>query len=317
MRHLQEEMERRSLPTSGVGWRVLVFAAYIVLLTGAALVFVFVFKQAQAPPAMLEAAPPATGPRRMGPPAVPATGPTTAPTTATAPASRPATAPATKKWTPPRFTARRRARDAMVRTIRRYGLTDSAVLAAMTAVPRHEFVPRLRLSAAYDDNPLPIGYGQTISQPYIVAEMTRQLQLKPTSRVLEIGTGSGYQAAVLTEFTPHVYSIEIVEPLATSAAERLKRLGYDVVRARHGDGYYGWKGQENFDAIIVTCAAGQIPPPLVRQLAPGGRMVIPVGSPFAVQSLMLVTKDSTGRVHSRSLMGVRFVPLTHGDAPAK
>ena len=110
----------------------------------------------------------------------------------------------------------------MVRTIRRYGLTDSAVLAAMTAVPRHEFVPRSRLSAAYDDNPLPIGYGQTISQPYIVAEMTRQLQLKPTSRVLEIGTGSGYQAAVLTEFTRHVYSIEIVEPLATSAAKRLK-----------------------------------------------------------------------------------------------
>ena len=204
----------------------------------------------------------------------------------------------------------------MVRTIRAYGLKDEAVLVAMAAVPRHEFVPRNQQRMAYADSPLPIGHGQTISQPFIVAEMTRLLNLTPKSRVLEIGTGSGYQAAVLTEFTTHVYSIEIVEPLAKNAADRLDRLGYDVVSVRHGDGYYGWPEKAPFDAVIVTCAAGQIPPPLIQQLAPGGRMVIPVGPPFGLQSLMLVEKGPDGKVRSRSLMRVRFVPFVRGKALA-
>jgi protein-L-isoaspartate(D-aspartate) O-methyltransferase len=201
----------------------------------------------------------------------------------------------------------------MVAVIRAYGLDDAAVLDAMRNIPRHEFVPERHAASAYDNSPLPIGYGQTISQPYMVAEMTRLLDLDPSDRVLEIGTGSGYQAAVLAEFTPHVYTVEIVEPLAESARKRLHRLGYDVVRVRHGDGYYGWQQHAPFDGIIVTCAAGQIPPPLVQQLAPGGRMVIPVGPVYATQSLMLVTKDEQGRVHSRSLMAVRFVPLRRTD----
>ena len=228
----------------------------------------------------------------------------------------PAAAPS-KKWTPPRFTARQRERDAMVRTIQGYGLGDEAILRAMAAVPRHEFVPGYLSRQAYADRPLPIGHGQTISQPYIVAEMTRQLELTPSSRVLEIGTGSGYQAAVLTEFTPHVYSIEIVQPLAEAAKKRLNGLGYDVVGARLGDGYHGWPEKAPFDAIIVTCAAGQIPPPLIKQLAPGGRMVIPVGRAFATQSLMLVQKEKDGTVRSRSLMLVRFVPLVRRDALAR
>ena len=199
----------------------------------------------------------------------------------------------------------------MVRVIRAYRLTDEAVLAAMSHVPRHEFVPRRHRGAAYADRPLPIGYGQTISQPYIVAEMTRQLHLHARSRVLEIGTGSGYQAAVLAEFTPHVKSIEIVKELADAAAGRLKRLGYSTVSVRHADGYYGWPRHAPFDAIIVTCAAGQIPPPLLKQLAPGGRMIIPVGAPYARQFLMLVEKLKDGTLRSRNLMGVRFVPFVH------
>ena len=162
----------------------------------------------------------------------------------------------------------------MVRRIRGYRLKDQAVLDAMNAVPRHEFVPPEWDNRAYADGALPIEHGQTISQPYMVAEMTRLLKLKPTSRVLEIGTGSGYQAAVLTEFTPHVFTIEIVEPLAKAAAERLKKLKYTVVTARQGDGYFGWKEKAPFDGIVVTCAAGQIPPPLMKQLAPGGRMAV-------------------------------------------
>lgn len=221
-----------------------------------------------------------------------------------------AAVPGREKWTPPRFEARQDERDRMVGVIRDYGLTDEAVLAAMRAVPRHEFVPARSSRRAYADTPLPIDHGQTISQPYIVAEMTRRLKLTGESRVLEIGTGSGYQAAVLTEFTQHVYTVEIVDALAGSAKERLDRLGYDVVEAEGRDGYHGWPEKGPFDAIIVTCAAGQIPPPLIKQLAPGGRMVIPVGGRFAIQSLMLVEKDEDGAVRSRSLMQVRFVPLT-------
>ena len=233
------------------------------------------------------------------------------------PAKKPSASVPSKEWTPPNFTSRQTERAAMVRVIRAYGLKDKAVLQAMASVPRHEFVRKGEQSAAYDDTPLPIGYGQTISQPYIVAEMTRRLNLTRESRVLEIGTGSGYQAAVLTEFTRHVYSIEIVEPLAKTAKERLKRLGYDVVQVRTGDGYYGWPEEKSFDAIIVTCAAGQIPPPLIGQLAPGGRMVIPVGPAFGTQSLMLVQKDKDGTVRSRSLMLVRFVPLIRQNASSK
>jgi protein-L-isoaspartate(D-aspartate) O-methyltransferase len=231
------------------------------------------------------------------------------------PRTESASAPRTEpdKWTPPRFKARQDDRNAMVRTIRRYGLTDKAVLAAMAAVPRHEFVPDRHARMAYADTPLPIGHGQTISQPYMVAEMTRLLELTPESKVLEIGTGSGYQAAVLTEFTEHVYSVEIIKPLAEAARKRLKRLGYTPVEVRHADGFHGWKEKGPFDAIIVTCAAGQIPPPLIKQLKPGGRMIIPVGARFAVQSLMLVEKDREGKVRSRSLMRVRFVPLLRKD----
>jgi len=198
----------------------------------------------------------------------------------------------------------------MLLVIRRHGMRDRTVLEAMARVPRHKFVPEDEKRYAYRDGPLPIGYGQTISQPYIVAEMTRQLNLAADSKVLEVGTGSGYQAAVLAEITPHVWTIEIIKPLAESAAERLEKLGYTNVEVRHGDGYYGWEEEAPFDAIIVTAAAGQIPPPLLSQLTAGGRMVIPVGGPFSTQTLVLVEKAADGTVTSRELMGVRFVPLT-------
>jgi len=233
------------------------------------------------------------------------------------PSSAPATTKPAKPWTPPAAKGRENERREMVRVIRRHGLTDSAVLKAMGQVARHEFVPDRYDRQAYGDTPLPIGHGQTISQPYIVAEMTRQLKLTRDSRVLEIGTGSGYQAAVLTQFTRHVHTIEIVKPLADQAARRLRRLGYSVVRTKHADGYYGWGEAGPFDAIIVTCAAGQVPPPLIKQLKPGGRMVIPVGGAFSVQQLLLIEKRKGGTVRSRSLMAVRFVPLTRKKAPAK
>jgi protein-L-isoaspartate(D-aspartate) O-methyltransferase len=232
--------------------------------------------------------------------------------------AKPAAAPEKKKeWSPPRFTARQRERDEMVQVIKSYGLADEAVLKAMAAVPRHEFVPEQYLGRAYGDHPLPIGYGQTISQPFIVAEMTRQLGLKPGAKVLEIGTGSAYQAAVLTHFTTQVYTMEIVKPLEQAAEKRLKQLGYDVVEVRQGDGFYGWPEKGPFDAVIVTCAVGQIPPPLIEQLKPGGRMVVPVGGPFSTQSLMLVEKDAGGKVHSRSLLAVAFVPLIREDPSRK
>ncbi|MBM4041042.1 MAG: protein-L-isoaspartate(D-aspartate) O-methyltransferase [Planctomycetes bacterium] len=192
----------------------------------------------------------------------------------------------------------------------RRGVTDRATLDAMRAVPRHEFVPEGLQRRAYDDNPLPIGHGQTISQPYIVGYMTQALALKPGDKVLEIGTGSGYQAAVLAELTPHVYSIEIVKALGDAAKARLAKLGYKTIEVKVADGYHGWADKGPFDAIIVTCAAGTIPPPLLKQLKPGGRMCIPVGPPGFGQDLILLTKDSEGNVRSKSLMGVIFVPLT-------
>ncbi len=190
------------------------------------------------------------------------------------------------------------------------GVTDARVLAAMRKVPRHEFVPENLADAAYEDHPLPIGYGQTISQPYIVALMTELLRLTPAAKVLEIGTGCGYQTAVLAEIAAEVYSVEIIEPLAKEAADRLQRLGYKNVHVRYADGYLGWPEQAPFDAIVVTAGADHIPPPLVEQLKPGGRMAIPVGEPHAEQSLLLVEKDVNGEISTGNVIPVLFVPLT-------
>ena len=187
---------------------------------------------------------------------------------------------------------------------------DPAVLSILARVPRHEYVPASERGNAYENRPLGIGHGQTISQPYIVALMTTLAAPRAGQKILEIGTGSGYQAAVLAEAQAKVYTIEIVEPLAKQAALRLRR--YSNVQARIGDGYYGWKEHAPFDAIVVTAAASSIPPPLVAQLKPGGRMVIPVGSSFFTQTLLLVEKDAGGRVRTRQVLPVRFVPLTGG-----
>ena len=187
-----------------------------------------------------------------------------------------------------------------------------AVMAAMEKVPRHRFVPALETAFAYSDRPLPIGHGQTISQPFIVALMTDLLDLKPNYRVLEIGTGCGYQAAVLAEIAREVYTIEIVEPLAQEAAARLAALGYRNVSARAGDGYRGWPEHAPFDAIVVTAAAPSVPPALVDQLKPGGRLVIPVGAQWEPQQLLIIDKDAMGATSTRRILGVRFVPLVHG-----
>lgn len=205
-----------------------------------------------------------------------------------------------------------REREAMVGLIEAYGVRDAATRAAMRAVPRHEFVPEEHVRRAYGDHPLPIGYGQTISQPYIVAFMTEILNPTPGMKVLEVGTGSGYQAAVLAEIGCEVYTVEIFAALATSARQRLERLGYGNVTARHADGHYGWVEEAPFDAVIVTAAAGHIPPALVEQLRPGGRMVIPVGSVYGVQNLILVEKHSEDDVRTRNLLPVRFVPMLKG-----
>jgi protein-L-isoaspartate(D-aspartate) O-methyltransferase len=187
---------------------------------------------------------------------------------------------------------------------------DERVLQALREVERHRFVPDSQQSDAYANHPLPIGHGQTISQPYIVALMTDLVAPKPGDTVLEVGTGSGYQAAVLAKLAGQVYSIEIIEPLAEQARERLARLGYDNVTTRLGDGYFGWEEQALFDAIVVTAAASHVPPPLIAQLKPGGRMVIPVGGRFAVQYLLLVEKTEAGETVTRQITAVRFVPLT-------
>jgi protein-L-isoaspartate(D-aspartate) O-methyltransferase len=187
---------------------------------------------------------------------------------------------------------------------------DPRVLEAMATVPRHELVPDELRDVAYENRPLPIGHGQTISQPYIVAIMTDLLKFKPGQRALEIGTGSGYQAAILGELGGDVYTIEIIEDLGEQARRNLERLGYKNIEVRIGDGYYGWEEQAPFDAIVVTAAASHIPPPLIKQLKNGGRMVIPVGSRFMVQQLLLVEKDEAGKVTTRQILPVRFVPLT-------
>jgi len=196
------------------------------------------------------------------------------------------------------------------RTIVERGIKDPRVIAAMRRVPRHEFVPLEQRAHAYDDRPLPIGFDQTISQPYIVAAMTEAAHVRPGARVLEVGTGSGYQAAVLAEVGADVYSIEIVEPLARRTHELLAKLGYKALHLRIGDGYQGWPDAAPFEAIIVTAAPREVPPPLVEQLAVGGRLVIPVGD--EQQQLKVITRNTSGST-TETLFDVRFVPMT-GEA---
>jgi protein-L-isoaspartate(D-aspartate) O-methyltransferase len=230
------------------------------------------------------------------------------------PASAEAAAPAEEAppvWDRPRFEERKDERLELVgRYIEGHGIKDKAVLEAMREVPRHLFVTSGWQKEAYGDYALPIAYGQTISQPYIVAFMTELLALKPGAKVLEIGTGSGYQAAVLAELTPCVYTIEIIHELAEQAAKRLDKLGYKTVKTKEGDGYYGWKEDAPFDAIIVTAAAGHVPLPLLEQLKPGGRIVIPIGQPFETQQMVVVSKGKDGQVRDRTVLPVVFVPMT-------
>jgi protein-L-isoaspartate(D-aspartate) O-methyltransferase len=188
-------------------------------------------------------------------------------------------------------------------------VSDPGVLAAMESVPREEFVPAHLRSAAYDDCALPIDAGQTISQPAVVAYMTERLRLSPDSRVLEIGTGSGYQAAVLAEIAREVFSIERIEKLARSAADRLARLGYDNVHVRHGDGAFGWPEEAPFDAVIVSAATAVVPPALLEQVGACGRMILPVGGPDDPQVLVLLERNAAGGFDRRELWPVRFVPL--------
>jgi protein-L-isoaspartate(D-aspartate) O-methyltransferase len=190
------------------------------------------------------------------------------------------------------------------------GIDDLRVIDSMLSVPREKFVPKDQKRQAYLNVPLPIGYGQTISQPYIVAIMTQLLEVDEDDVVLEIGTGSGYQAAVLAEIVKEVYTVEIIEPLGIAAKKRLKKLGYENVEVQIGDGYFGWKEHSPFDAIIVTAAADHIPPPLIRQLKNGGKMCIPVGPPYFPQVLKLIEKNEKGEVRIWNLLPVRFVPLT-------
>ena len=204
-------------------------------------------------------------------------------------------------------------REAMVKKqIEERGINNKPTLNAMRTVLRHEFVPPNLYERAYDDGPLPIGYGQTISQPYIVAYMTAVIDPKPGQKVLEIGTGSGYQAAVLAEIVSEVYTIEIIKDLHNSAKKRLQAMNYKNIFCKNSDGYYGWKEFAPFDAIVVTAAAEYIPPPLIEQLKDGGKMIIPVGSPFLTQTLILVEKDNED-LTTTSLLPVRFVPFTRED----
>ncbi|MBC8526765.1 MAG: protein-L-isoaspartate(D-aspartate) O-methyltransferase [Candidatus Cloacimonetes bacterium] len=201
-------------------------------------------------------------------------------------------------------------RDWMVKIqIENRGIKDTTVLSAMKDVPRHIFVPKLYRMFSYEDRPLPIGYGQTISQPYIVALMTELLKLNKDSKALEVGTGSGYQAAILSKIAKKVYTIEIIEELHIKTNKVLEKAGYDTIKTKFGDGYYGWEECAPYDAIIVTCAAEFVPPPLIKQLKIGGIMCIPVGPPFRVQNLLVITKKSEELLETKVITQVRFVPL--------
>ena len=217
-------------------------------------------------------------------------------------------------WIRPRFKEREKERHCMVREdIMKdpfHPVRDKKVLKAMECVPRHLFVPEEYRMEAYDDQPLPIGYGQTISQPLIVASMTEMLDIHPGDKILEIGTGSGYQAAVLSELTPHVYTVEIVKDLGRHAKKLLSELGYKTVKVKIGDGYEGWPGYAPYDGIIVTCAPEKIPQPLIDQLKPGGKIVIPVGREGMTQWLYVVTKTSEGKIKKKTRFPVIFVPMT-------
>lgn len=190
------------------------------------------------------------------------------------------------------------------------GINHKPTLEAMRNVERHKLVPGAQVHNAYEDRPLPIGHGQTISQPYIVGYMTEVIRHEPGMKILEIGTGSGYQAAVLAEIVDEVFTIEIVEALAKSAKTNLEKLGYKNIEVKHADGYHGWEEHAPYDAIIVTAASEFIPPPLIKQLKEGGKMVIPVGAPFTPQHLMLVEKRKNGKIKTSNLLPVRFVPFT-------
>ncbi len=204
----------------------------------------------------------------------------------------------------------REARKEMVSTqIRLRGVSNKDVLNAMIEVPRHSFVPKKLVSQAYEDHPVPIGQGQTISQPYVVALMTESLKLKGDERVLEVGTGSGYQAAILARVAKEVYSIEIKERLYKKASKVLQSMGFTNVKTRHGDGYFGWAEAAPFDCIMITAAIDHIPPPLLKQLKKGGRLILPLGNPFSYQNLSLVTKDDNN-YSVRQITGVLFVPMT-------
>jgi protein-L-isoaspartate(D-aspartate) O-methyltransferase len=223
---------------------------------------------------------------------------------------RPWSPPADQRAADPLTAARERM---VAEQIAARDVKDPRVLAAMRQIPRHLFVPADQQSSAYDDRPLPIGYGQTISQPYIVALMTELARPKATDRALEVGTGSGYQAAILSKLVAEVYSIEIIEPLAAEAKTRLARMGCTNVTCRTGDGYNGWPEKAPFDLIVVTAAPDHVPPPLVTQLKPGGRLVIPVGEVFSVQELLVIEKDASGKTHTEQITPVRFVPLKRKD----
>ena len=219
----------------------------------------------------------------------------------------------TTEWDRPRFSEYEEERNQLAEVMKQQDVRDARVVDAIRNVPRHLFVDESQRNQAYQNNPLPIGHGQTISQPYIVAYMSEMLEIEPGDKVLEIGTGSGYHAAVLSELTPHVFSIEIVEPLFELSSGRYEELGYHTIKTKAGDGYYGWEEHAPFDKIIVTAAPGHIPSPLMEQLKPGGIMAIPVGSPYQTQNLMKVTKTEDGDVRTERMLPVRFVPMT-GEA---
>lgn len=231
-----------------------------------------------------------------------------------APASVDTVVADTLEWHRPRFSERQKERNQLVEQgIKKQGISDPKVIEAMQNVPRHLFVPQNYQDYAYRNRPLPIGHDQTISQPFIVGYMTEMLDLKAGEKVLEIGTGSGYQAAVLSELTPYVFTIEIVEPLGKQAKTRFEKLGYRTIKTKIGDGYKGWPEHSPFDAIILTAAPDEIPQPLIKQLKPGGILVSPVGSTNETQFLTKITKSADGSVHRQRNLPVRFVPMT-GEA---